>query len=85
MKKKCWLCPAQAKAERSPRPYGTWSDVGLHGTELITCPSLSPFFGLMFLLIPGPGLSAWVGATGCSRCRTRLSVLAGLSLVLFRV
>ena len=50
-------------------------------------PSLSPFFGLIFVLISGAGLGAWVGVrvTGCSRCRVRLAILAGLSLLLFRV
>ena len=46
-------------------------------------PSLSRFFGRIFLLIPGAGLGAWVGVTGRSRCRARFAILAGLSLVLF--
>ena len=80
----CWLCPAPGRG-RTPS-QGPWDLVGRGAArDNTTYPSLSPFFGLIFLLISGAGLGAWVGVTGCSRCCVRLVILAGLSLLLFRV
>ena len=42
-------------------------------------PSLSKFFGPICLLMPGAGLSAWVGAARLPRRLARFSVLVGLS------
>ena len=47
-------------------------------------PGLSSFFGLIFLLMSGAGLGAWVGVIGLPRCRACFSVLVGLPLPLFR-
>ena len=47
-------------------------------------PSVSKFFGLVFLLAPAAGLGAWVGVTGRSHYRARFSILAELSLPIFR-
>ena len=58
-----------------------WDLVG-RGAALHT--PFVPFFGLIFLLTPGAGLGAWVGhgANGLSRCRVRLAILTGLSLLM---
>ena len=67
-KKMCWLCPAPGRG-RTPS-QGPWDLVGRGAArDRTTYPSLSPFFGLIFLLISGAGLGAWVGVAGCSRCR----------------
>ena len=81
-KKMLALCP-RPRPNALPGPVGpgrTWGGAGQN-----YFPSLPPFFGLVFLLISGAGLGAWVGVTWCSRCRVRLAILAGLSLLLFRV
>ena len=81
-KKRCWLYPAPGRG-RTPS-QGPWDLVGRGAAQgRTTYPSLSLFFGLIFLLISGAGLGAWVGVTGCSRCCVRLVILAGLSLPLF--
>ena len=60
VKKKCWLCPAPGRG-RTPS-QGPWDLVGRGAArDNTTYPSLSPFFGLIFLLISGAGLGAWVG------------------------
>ena len=58
--KKVWLCLPEA--ERPPRARGPWSDVGRRGAG-----EPGPL-GLIFVLIPGAGLSAWVGVTRLPHC-----------------
>ena len=69
-----------------PRPTGALVGRGA-ARDRDASPSLSQFYGPICLFMRGAGLcslGAWVGVAGRSRCRARLSLLAGLSLLLFR-